>query len=184
MTALFLLYQVYSVISRFQRVAATINRSLRATQWALRLFCLEYFLKFVAVCCFMAMTTMNPDFDKEKLERSQAQVAKMSALSKLMFYTPILVGWGLKRTLDELRKEEREGLERQQPQQQEQQQQRPSPANLGGADAAAMAEEERRQLLRVRAWPRYLVGYSASGVLLGNLHWFATFPSNSSSKLS
>ncbi|GJJ71996.1 hypothetical protein EMPS_04353 [Entomortierella parvispora] len=167
-----LLFQGVYLAIRFQRVSAVMNRSMQATRWAFRLFCLEYGLKMVSSLCLMTLMATDPDSFKDIMEGQQqgaVDLSEISLLRRIMFFSPILVGWGLKRTLDELQEEERAVLQQLQPQEQRRQE-----------DITFRTEEERQQLLRVRSWPRIVVGVLGATVFFECLQWLATFPSDSS----
>ncbi|KAG0049596.1 hypothetical protein BGZ83_005553 [Gryganskiella cystojenkinii] len=167
------------IASRVQRALATVQRSTRQSRLAFQLFCLEYIFRALLLIIGFLVINTNSDFaelHKKEVDRNLEKLKSTSALKQLwwylLFFSPVLVGWGLRRTLNELREEVR--VRGQQLPQQAQ-----TPEAQGMMEQREQ-EERQRQLFRVRTWPRVAVTFMASTMFFGNLYFITTMPSDTS----
>ena len=165
------LWDALFILSRIYRAAAVMFRSTFATQKAFNVFCLEYFLKGSIYFYIITLMISRPDLAR----KDQVTLMGTSILDKILFCTPILVGWGLKKTLEEWKLEDNASLEQpQQRQYPQQRQQQPSPAH---------PEENTGSLTRVRSWPRTVIGTYELTVFIDSLQTLGTLPHYTSSKI-
>lgn len=153
------------IASRAQRAAATVQQSTRQAQLAFRIFMLEYGLKFLMIIIGLILMTLNSKFKEsldEELENATKKAKQTSILKStwmnILSFAPIVVGWGLRKTLNELRRENA-----------------PAPVQQ-------QLEEQGRQLYRVRSWPRITVGSFTLLAFGGVIHSLATAPSDTQGK--
>ncbi|KAF9084392.1 hypothetical protein BGX29_002572 [Mortierella sp. GBA35] len=153
-----------SIAVDVQRIGACFTSTTVLVQLAFYLWAVECFFKSIVFFWTTAMVLLNKDYAKTLAAKAaKAKAAGFHGLwSKFLLFSILLVGFGLRMVLNELRKKDREAQLRREQVLELEKDMPPHPVTSAAAFNAGLRSERvdaQKQLLRVRTWPRVVIGF-------------------------